>query len=145
MLEQTKDAIDKLKRAGFKRSEFSVKSAGYDSRWGVTTAGLPRITMYAPLGRLYELLPAITSQRLTVRLWYGASYEIIGYEIKWAHYGHDPHLMIEPYSNYLDFDGDCMYCRKPATVLVDIERLRYCDGCFGRHENPGTYDYIERV
>ena len=134
MYEQTKDAINKLKQAGFRRSEFSVKSATYDSRWNVTGAGLPRIIMYAPLERLYELLPETIDQRLTVRLQYDTSKAIIGYDIRWEHYGHDPHLLIEPHSRFVVDEAECIYCCKRATIWDGMEaKIPYCKSCYERH------------
>lgn len=122
MHERTKDAIDKMTRAGFKQSEFSVRlDANYR----------PQITMKASLERLYELLPETISQRLTVRLWYTETKTIIGYEIGYVHYGRDPHLLIEPYSFWMDDGGECLYCKDQATIWD--EDVPWCESCFDRH------------
>jgi len=145
MLEQTKDAIDKMKQAGFKRSDFRVRSAGYDRKYHVPIGNMPQIISYLPLDKLYAILPEILSQRLTVRLWYDvpgpefAIKTIIGYEIIWEHYGHDPHLMIEAYNHQREDKKECTYCIKPATIWD--EDIPYCDGCCERH---GISYWIER-
>ena len=72
MLIQTKQAIDNLKIAGFRRSEFSVRAErNYVGRHPNTGKqmfeyGKPRITVFAPMKKVMDLTEAILTQGISV-------------------------------------------------------------------------------
>jgi hypothetical protein len=71
MLAQTKWAIEKMKEAGFKRDEFSVRTQAerftYQGQT-VTEYGLAQITIWSNLERQLELVPAMVKVGLSVTM-----------------------------------------------------------------------------
>lgn len=173
MAEQTKDAIAKMLKAGFKRKDFSVQSTEWRPGYGRRYCA-PRIIVYRDIDYIMEHLPDLLSVDFKVTL-ISFTGKFINYaSIDWMHHSREPHLEIgiihdfgaeisrkalawdrkygndprfasEARSRDLDSQRSCMYCCKPATVFVDDDRIPYCEGCFERHESPGSYDKLDRT